>query len=214
MNKRGQIYLLAALIIAVSVFSIASIVNWVEYKQVGEGFEKLAQNYESESTKFVNSLFNEEISNDLIFDAFFEFTIKFSSYAKSQSPGFGLIHAFNGNETSIQIGNFFDREVLIDFDDVINGNEQLLSGCYEKIDASVSFGGFSFSLENYADFRGCMGFYDIPVGNMLYIIIDGIRYPFDIVIGGPEVMIISRLEEGKQRKVFIGGKGFNEGENE
>ena len=58
MNKRGQVYILAALIISVVIFILALRPNVIIQEKIEDDFEKLSGNYEYESTRFINSLIN------------------------------------------------------------------------------------------------------------------------------------------------------------
>ena len=56
MNKKGQIYILAALILSIVVFSLSQTINKFQQEELEEDFEKLSDNYELESSKLINSL--------------------------------------------------------------------------------------------------------------------------------------------------------------
>jgi len=212
MNKRGQVYLLAAIIFAVALYGVSSIVNKVEQKEIRGDFEKLSENYETESARFINSLLGDETINK--FESYSEFTMAFSSYVKAQDPSFGLIYAFSTPEDDIvQIGNFLEDDIWVKKENQA-GDGQKVDGCYGLIDASISLGIFKFSSpQNINDISDCIGVIDLlSIHNPeIKIKIGEYWYDFEIDQGTPQIMIVSKLEQDEQRKVFIGGKGFKNG---
>src|SRR3989344_1476214 len=101
-GKRGQIYLLAALILGLVIFLLVAETNVVKETVIEDDFESLAKNYEIESAKFMNSILERGITD--IPNEFLKFTIIFSSYAKTKNPEFGIIYAFINNNR-LYIGN-------------------------------------------------------------------------------------------------------------
>lgn len=201
MDKRGQVYILAALIISVVVFILVLKPNVVIQEKFEDDFEKLSGNYEYESTRFTNSLINQELN---VSSSFFNFTLLFTSYSKSQNPNFNLIYAF-GFEDIINIGNFMEEEIVIDD----GRNQYVLNGCYNKIRAIIEFQGLNFESEiDFGEVEECL----LTIGStdMIWIGIGGLWYPFEIS-NKPQIIIVSREEAEEQRKVFIGGEGFLKG---
>jgi len=215
MNKRGQIYLLAAIIFAIAIYGISSVVNKVDQQELKGDFEKLSENYEAESKIFINSLLG-ETSLDTKFQAYAEFTTAFTSYSKSQDSSFGLIYAYSSKVSPsmyrVEIGNFLDQNIGITA--VGTGGEKNVNGCYEKVGATIDLGqDISFTSPIYYNLiSDCIYSNNIPSTRLLICIrIGNVYYPLEIDPEAPQVMIVSRLEEGEQRKVFIGGEGFKDG---
>lgn len=198
MEKRGQVYILGALIISAVIFILALKPNVIIQDKFEDDFEKLSNNYEYESTRLVNSLIHNEMN---VTAGFFNLTLLFTSYSKSQNPSFNLIYAFGFNDT-INIGNFMGEPIVIDDET----NKYVLDGCFDKINAVVSFQGLSFESDvDFADIQECL--LVIPYNDKIWISIQGLWYPFEIS-NKPQIIIISREEAEEQRKVFIGGEGF------
>ena len=215
MNKRGQIYLLAAIIFAIAIYGVSSIVNKAEQQGLKGDFEKLSENYEAESKIFINSLLG-ETSLDTKFEAYAEFTAAFTSYSKSQDSSFGLIYAYSSKVSSniyrVEIGNFLDQSIGVTA--VGTGGETNVNGCYEKVGATIDLGqDISFTSPiYYSIISDCIYSNDLPLTQLsICIRIGDVYYPLEINPEAPQVMVVSRLEEGEQRKVFIGGEGFKEG---
>ena len=78
MNKKGQLYILVAMILCVAIFMLVSQYNVVEQEKMRDDFDELSDNYAIESTKLLNSLF---IVGGDVFGSFANFTILFTSYS-------------------------------------------------------------------------------------------------------------------------------------
>jgi len=204
MNKRGQIYILAAVIISLVIFILALRPNFFVQEKLEDDFEKLSQNYEDESARFVNSLI---ITESDVSKSFFTFTSLFTSYSKSQNPNFNLIYAF-GFDDHIYIGNFMNHSIIVDD----NSNSYIVNGCYDRVGAVVNFQGFNFESDiEYGEVRDCL--LTIDYKERIWVLIDGLWYAFE-VNNRPQLIIVSREEAKDQRKVFIGGEGFSIGEEQ
>jgi len=210
MNKRGEIYILAAIILATILYSLATTVNYIRQESMDDDFEKISKNYELESSKLINNLLLQDSPD--INGSFNVFTLLFTSYSKSQNPSYGIIYTlgFRDDEgnSKIQIGNYFDKEIII----LAGMDEYPLPGCFEEIPATLTFDGLNLDAGIIQeDIEFCVLNLDyrplIKVG-----IEDDVGetswYSIEIRENSPQIMIISRLEEGEQRKVFIGGEGF------
>ncbi|MDD5331840.1 MAG: hypothetical protein PHE43_03405 [Candidatus Nanoarchaeia archaeon] len=203
MNNKGQIYILAVIILALILVGVSSIVNKAEQEKIEGEFEKLSTNYDEESARFVNSLIYGE--DPEMVEKFKGFTSFYSSYAKSQNPGFGLIYAFSYKEDSsnkINIGNFLDESVYLE-----DPNLGEIPGCYDKVSATLDFDGISFaSYPNREEIEACNKVIDYQ--SAIWIRIGEDLYSFEVIAGQPQLIVVSRFEKDEQRKVFIGGSGF------
>ena len=207
MNKKGQIYILAALILSIIIFTLSQTINKFKQEKLEGDFEKLSNNYEKEASKLINSLINTE--GDIL-DPFSRFTLLFTSYSKSQNPDFGLIYSLDYNGR-IQIGNFLNKQIIVDNGTMSEQDPNQLNGCYDKISAVIRFQGLSCDAGiDLKDVEECTLI--IPSTTRIWIQIGEFWYPFEIIKDKPQIMIVSRLESQEQRQVFIGGEGFIEEE--
>ncbi len=205
MNKKGQIYILAALILSIIIFSLSQTINKFRQEELEEDFEKLSNNYEKEASKLINSLINTEGN---ILEPFTKFTLLFTSYSKAQNPDFGLIYSLDYKE-SIQIGNFLNQQIIVDNGTQSEQDLNSLNGCYDKLSAVIRFQGLSFDAGiDLGEVEDCT--LVIPSTDKIWIQIGEFWYPFNIVRDKPQIMIVSKLEAQEQRQVFIGGEGFVE----
>ncbi|HLC72222.1 MAG TPA: hypothetical protein VJH37_01435 [Candidatus Nanoarchaeia archaeon] len=203
MNKKGQIYLLAALILGFIIFLLAAETNVVKKTVIDDDFESLARNYEVESAKFMNQILEQGVTD--IPQEFLKFTIVFSAYAKTKNPEFGVIYAFIFNNR-VYMGNYLDTEIQIP-------RQIPLSGCYQRLNTNIVVAGFPVqSSVTTGAFSSCMLDIPIPPANKLRFFIEGIEYEVELEPTRPEIIIVSRENINNERKVFVKGN-FNKGRN-
>lgn len=208
MNKRGQVYILAAIILAVILYSLSTTVNYIKQEKLDEDFGKLSKNYELESTKLINNLLLQEVGD--INESFNTFTVLFTSYSKSQNPSYGLVYTLSfkdiNENNKIQIGNYLNKKIYID------DETTYLEGCFGEVDATLTFEGLNLGLGiTQQDIEDCILTMDFISSMKIGIPTDEeeiIWYNLRIIQNKPQIMIVSHLEEGEQRSVFVGGEGF------
>lgn len=102
MNNKGQLYILAIIILILIIFSIAMEYNKIVAKQKEMDFEQLSQNYITEAQKVIN----EAIENgDDVSEKLSGFTNEFIVYAKTKDPGIGMLYMF-GNGSGLYMENY------------------------------------------------------------------------------------------------------------
>ncbi len=202
MKKKGQVYLLIAIILCFIIFGLFSIANKLVEKKIGEDFKILAKNYETESTKFLNLLIGEktkgEINEDDIKKYFANFTALFTSYAKSQAPNFELLYIFKFNN-NLYIGNYLKSRIKI--------NNKEIDGCYDKIPVKIEFQGLNLLFGvDMQEIEDCNEMYSSFTGNSIEVLIGDYKYDLEISENRPEIVIISKEDVGEQTVVYFKGK--------
>lgn len=215
--KKGQVYILAAIILTVIIYGMVTIVNKVSQETLESDFEELSTNYANEGSKLINDVLATG-DKDLVIQTFKDYTRSFTAYAKTKSTDFGLIYAFyytssTSSPTStgrLYVGNYMNIPMLISYTPD-SSNSKYVEGCYSNIDASVGYDGIR--LDTNIDSLGLTECEKIlppdpePEAsiNTVYITIGGYGYRFDINPDELEVIIVSREDRPEQRKVFIEG---------
>lgn len=210
MDKRGQIYLLIALVMSVVIFGLVTVTNQANQESMNSDFEKLSQNYASESAKLVNSMM--AVDPSTIGDDFKKFSFLFTSYSKTQSPDFGLIYAFQYGG-KLYLGNYLKSDIEIDCDTCPDvGYPRPVPGCYGEIPASVGFDGLSVKvqgvytsiIEQCSMEEGAFKGGKVPAS--LYVKIEDVPYTFTLKKDQPQIIMVSWESKGNQRKVFTEGE--------
>lgn len=198
MNKKGQVYILAAIIITFLIYLLFSETNVIHETVIQDDFESLSQNYEIEGAKFVNALLGKEPSD--IADEFSDFSSVFTSYAKTKNPEFSLIYLFS-YENEVYVGNYLDEDVQV------NNDPKKLDGCFEDIDTSVVIAGINIGIDDIkkAGIKKCINKY---TGNSddVDIIVGDVGYKFKLQQKRPEIVMVSRETKGQQRKIYTNGE--------
>ena len=216
MNKKGQVYLLAAVIIAVLIFSIAVARNVIFQQDVDKDFKRLSESYDLEAARVLNEYTAQGETPEEISPKFGQFSYDFASYARSQNPEFELFYVLKqGNK--LLIGNFLNRSVqLVRADDLRTPVGPQVNGCFETLDVRARLGGFQITTPTTTpSISSCLAVQPFTAGEISLCIFeteDGSRrtcYPFSLS-GKPQVLIVTGSNEGAQRQVFIGGEGFIE----
>ncbi len=201
MNKRGQLYLIAAIIIGFVIFTLLSETNTIRKPIIEDRFEELSKNYEIESAQFLNELLAKE---EDIPTNFLNFTVLFASYAKTKNPDFGLLFAFifvnEKRNQRMVIGNYLDETIAI--------NGVSFVGCYNKVEPTIAIAGLELNLPgvDLTKFKSCVKVQDPPQNNQLNFEIENVTYQVKLTPGYPDMIIVSREKKEGTRKIFTKGR--------
>ncbi len=203
MDKRGQLYLLAALIIGFIIFSVVTPSNIVHETVIEDNFKEIAGNFEVESAKFINHLITTDAD---ISQNFLNFTIVFTSYAKTKDPDFGLLYAFIYKDR-LYLGNYLHDMVTVNHGATVRG-------CFSEIKTGFTIAGLSISIPdiNYQLLSSCQLNPPPVVTNPLIdleIHEQGnttVRLRIDLTKNNPDVVIIAKEKKDSIRKIYTKGK--------
>lgn len=216
MDKRGQIYILAALLLAVVIYGLSTITNLVEQEEIKGDFEALARNYEVESSKLINSVLQ---SGGDVPEAFANFTFLFTSYSKAKSPSFNLFYAIAYNDR-LYVGNFMAEPITVYLDWIgggcpVAGGSRMLEpdGCLTDIPARMSFEGLDVRFTPEWDDLFVTTLKDVCIKDeeireddkAYYAAIGGQMYNLSIDRNIPRIYSLSRLKSGEQTLLSVGG---------
>lgn len=207
MNKRGQIYILAAFIVCMLAFLLVSTPNIIREKVLLQNFEDLSNNYLTESPKIVNEALDEKhnIQGELG-----GFTKKFiENYAENQDPKIGLIYIYS-DKNGVIIQNYLNNEkarfisssnlageILLSYDTPVTGDIVFVgTGTGTPTITQLCASGN----ENYCALPKNQlppGIYTLEIGD--------IKYKFEITQESPELIVIvkSTSEDGSTVKVDV-----------
>lgn len=188
MNNRGQIYIIAALILSAIIFLLISQTNFIQRILIEDDFEQISKNFDIESTKFVNNLLAEDTSPEEVESKFRTFTEKFSDYAKIENPNFEFLYVLGYRGEKI-VGYYIKEDIYVGPPTKELEATVLTPGSYTFMDMGIS--------------QNPVGASEIePVGDISWVEIEGFSY--DLKLGaGPQLIIISREKKGEQTKVYL-----------
>ena len=125
MKKRGQVFLIAAIIFIISIYSVVVAYNTVKTYPTPEGYKDLSENYKTEYPKVINFA---TYNGTNVTQAVDNFTISFLQQAKNKDPNFGVFYMFKDSSGNLHIVNTLNNKVLnIQFIDPKTGEQTSLS---------------------------------------------------------------------------------------
>ena len=123
MNKRGQVFLIAAVILALALFSVSVTYNSISVSPPLTEYRKLSDNYLTEYPKVVNFA---RFYNANEADAVSDFNSVFLGFARQKEPNFGVFYTFKDSRGNINIVNTLNKKVL--HIEVVDGNRDVRLG--------------------------------------------------------------------------------------
>jgi hypothetical protein len=187
MNKRGQFYLIIAIIIAIAAFAVTATPNQIKEAILFEEFEDLTNNYVTESEYVINNALFREGNVEQILD---EFTLEYLKYAKQRSPNLQLLYVYS-NGTEVKLYNYFDAATVVEHPD----SPSTLGAPQELVqDVKIMVGGKEFShkvpvqAENFGN-----GWYTSAVPNSFSLSVGGFFHTFDLDPGNPGLEVLMTL---------------------
>ena len=229
-DKKGQLYILAALIIGVVVFWAISPSNTFTAREVNPDFQDISRNYDEEARRLINDMLEDKVDKD-------ELSLRLAAvsdefiyrYAKKRDPEFGVVFVLTDGNV-IDIVNYLDKSVKVG-DEIVGGKEEIC------VKGSVNLAGFSFdtSLTNYeceellndetlekwiekgyhvpttarltldkSEDGGTTNGKDIEVKKEEFLVgIEGAIYKFSRIEGSIQLNVIARREEDGQVQIYV-----------
>jgi len=204
MNKRGQAYILAAIIVCLVAFLLVSKPNVIRERVSLENFESISNNYLIESPKVVNDVLEERGIEDIseVGNKLEDFNQKFlEDYARNQDPNFGLIYIYT-DKNGMVIQNYLKNEKVV-FLGQEGGAIEVLLGDETQIESVAVFEGtgananLKTNLCEYYEGYCMLSKNKIPNGPIILKIGEA-KYEFEITPESPELIAIvkSSAEDG------------------
>ena len=121
MNKRGQIFLIAAIIFAMGIYSVAINYNTIKTYAGLEDYKELSENYQTEYPKVINFAIYNGTNPE---EAAENFTQAYLAQVKGKDPNFGVFYLFKDNQGNLHIVNMLNNKVIsVQFKDAQDGKD-------------------------------------------------------------------------------------------
>lgn len=128
MNKKGQFYLIAVLVIIAIISILTAKLNFVSTSEEPASFSELSENFEVEAIKIIDKGIAEGKTTREIQSELENFARTYASYSSLKSKQFGFLYVFGEGE-NVQVANFLveDANVRTDtFEKQLSGGNALL----------------------------------------------------------------------------------------
>ncbi len=206
MAKRGQFYILAAVILCIVIFGITVTVNKIDQEVEATDFIGLAQNYVLETPELINyAIYEEEDPSELLID----FTDDFVNYARKRNPNLGLLYVYKDEEGEVKIVNYLQEGTTIRYETIDENGEEGEDELFEFGDITLNeialeVGGeeFTYAIPTKLEHFGSS--HDASLGEATKWVkfdIGGVPYVFNIKDGVNFEVIIKGKSESKETEV-------------
>ena len=111
MNKRGQFYIIMAIVVSLIIYSLYLPENKIEEVTLFEDFRDISLNYQTESPKVVNHYIYKNLEDEDLKNAITNFTSDFLEQIQQKNPNVNLVF-FLSNGTHVFIKSYFDNSIL------------------------------------------------------------------------------------------------------
>ena len=216
MKNRGQVYILGAVIVGISIFLIFATLNIVEQSSLNKKFQRLNENFEREAEKFINSyVINPDPEKAELSGSFADFTRDFSSYARQINPEFGIITTISyinkdGNLVMVII-NMLDIFIFITdkfHESVITPNIQresdvnLIEGCAANIGAEIMAVGVGGDFATSSLNQDCIYEREVQLNRKILFLIGDVWYSYKVPSENkPGLIVVSKSDERTQTQI-------------
>ncbi len=188
MNKRGQIYVISALILSVIIYGLSGQFNRIEVDPQTD-FSEISDNYAGESSRVVNyALYSaKDISQTLA-----SFTKDFLEYARSKEPNIGLVYVY-GDDQKTLVENYLKTEDTILIETADETRPMWSHSTETPTEMVVNIGGNIF--RNYvpteiSDFGDRYGSVRLKPTEAMRLDIGGVFYDMSLLKENPEFKVI------------------------
>lgn len=208
MNKRGQFYIIAALIIAAIIAGLVSEANYAIRRPKPVKFYDLSKDYEAEVTRIIDSGVYQGKSDVEINGDVANFTKQFLEYAQEKDPNLQLFYLY-GNNNSITVVNY----AISDADVIAENKFSKLSGggAFAVSEVNIEIGGAKFTRsveERMEHFRNISDTITNP-GDEIGVVVAGIAYSFDLR-GGDIIHYVVETESNEEIHIVKSSEYFGE----
>ena len=205
MDKRGQFYLIMAIIFSLAIFIVTSKSNKIQETVLFEDFTRVSQNYVIEAPKTVNyALYSDEEVNPTLKN----FTEDFLDFARKTNPSISPLYVYS-NGSNITIVSYLNETTIVDVNST-NITNPLLGGSDVSInDINLNVAGIDFVHHvpvQIKNFGGSFNTLNLNPTSYINLNIGGIFHNFKLASDSPQLQIIVTASDGSSTKIYTTGQ--------
>jgi len=205
MNKRGQFYIIAALIIVAIVTTLIAEVNYARRQPKPIKFEDLSEDYEAEVTRIMDSCISRGYTPDEIKKEVDKFTAAFIEYAQQRNPDIQLLYIY-GDSNDIHIVNYAQGDAKIDLPEDPTKSQSISGGgVVAESKVNIEVGGRTFSrsieerMEHFKDIKTDIS----SPGAEVTVKFAGVVHDFDLTAYSKFYYVIQTQGTFEKREIYI-----------
>ena len=153
MNKRGQFYLIMAIIIGLVIYSLYLPGNKIEEVTLFEDFSDISSNYLREAPKVVNhGIFLEKTDKEMR-DLITQFSEKYLEQVRKKNPNINLVYIYS-NGTYVFVKSYYDKSIIFDAEErstIFGANQQSLNSVRLKVSGKEFEHQVPVEMKNFGD---------------------------------------------------------------
>lgn len=200
MDKRGQFYLILAVIISISFFAITIPQNNVKESFLIQDFNDISNNYVQESPKVANyAIYDGKNVNFVLND----YSSKFLDMVRKRNPSLELIYIYN-NGTNVTVKSYSFNPVEVETggltQTLLGSNQETINNINLKVAGQDFVQQVPLQIKNFGD---SFSQADLSGYGQVVLNIGGTLHNFDISSGnGPAINVFITSKNGNTVQVF------------
>ena len=204
MDKRGQFYLIIAIIFSLAIFIITTKSNKIQETVLFEDFTRVSQNYVTEAPKTVNyAIYSDKEVNPTLKI----FTEDFLDFARKTNPSISLLYIYS-NGSNVTVVSYLDETTIVDVNST--KTDPLLGGSDISInDVNLNVAGVDFVHHvpvQIKNFGGSFNTLNLNPTSYVNLEIGGIFHNFKLDPNSPQLQVIVTASDGSSTKIYTTGQ--------
>ncbi|MEK6974069.1 MAG: hypothetical protein AABW41_02430 [Nanoarchaeota archaeon] len=204
MDKRGQFYIILAIVFSLLFLTIVMPVNIVQEAILIQDFNEVSNNYVQEAPKAANyGIFNDKDTRVILTG----YTKDFLTFARQRNPSIELIYIYN-NGTNVTVQSYAKESIVVETGqetkNLFSASEETINNINLKVAGKDFTQQVPLQIKNFGD-----QFYttDFPSAENVVLNIGGVFHNFDLGNQGPEFNVWLRSSNGQIKQVYSTGTG-------
>lgn len=205
MDKRGQFYIILAIIISLAFFSLIIQDNKVQESILIQDFNDVSNNYVQEAPNVANYGIYNNYNNDNIKSLLSDYSSNFLYFARQKNPSIELIYIYS-NGTNVTVRSYTNETTYVTTE---NSTTQLgIPGAEQQTinNINLNVAGKDFTqqvplqIKNFGDQFSTA---DFPNMNNVVLNLGGVVHNFNLdTTNGPQLSILIRSQTGSAVQVY------------
>ena len=204
MDKRGQFYLIMAIIFSLAIFIITAKNNKIQETVLFEDFTRVSQNYVIEAPKTANYALYSDIEVNPTIKTFTE---DFLDYARKTNPSISLLYVYS-NTSNVKVVSYLDQSTIVGTNST--NTDPLLGGTDISInDINLNVAGVDFVHHvpvEIKNFGGTFNTLNLNPTPYISLQIGGIFHNFKLDSSSPQLQVIVTATDGTSARVYTTGQ--------